>query len=49
MAALKHTDSPAVYINIYLPTFSESNTGDFLSCHDRDSSENVTVNINENV
>ena len=30
MVASKHSDSPALYINIYLPTFSESNTWDFF-------------------
>ena len=29
MVASKHSESPALYINIYLPTFSESNMWDF--------------------
>ena len=48
MVASKHSDSPAQYINIYLPTFSQSNTWDFCLVMTR-TSENITANITENV
>ena len=48
MVASKQSDSPAQYINIYLPTFSQSNTWDFCLVMTR-TSENITANITENV
>ena len=49
MVASKHSDSPALYKNIYLPTFSESNTWDFCLVMTRTSetSQQTLLKISE--